>query len=171
MKKYLLLIFAIITSLSLTAQELLENKVDDFTKKSIKRTSWEKLMYGMSGTAFFRISKIDDNYYFDLKLMNNRIFSIPENAELMFKLENDSIYSISNIKYAITEKGAGAIGFAGSAAYGIQTSYISKNDWNFSTLKKHIPVKFRIYTSDGYIEEEIKPKFVEKIANCIKLVE
>jgi len=69
------------------SQEVVENEVDEFTGYSIIRTSWEKLNMSMKFTAYFRISKIDEDYTFDLKMMmGGSVFSIGEGQEIMYKL-------------------------------------------------------------------------------------
>ncbi len=170
MKQFIVIIFIATLSFSLNAQKLVENKIDEFTKHTVKRTSWEDLLYSMKGNAYFRISKINDSYFFDLKYADGTVFSIDKNAELMLKLDNDSIFKLTNLEFTITSNGAGAIGLAGSNREGISVSYVSFNDPKFITLINHKVKKFRINTTSGYIEDEVKPKFAEKIVTAVKLV-
>ena len=159
-------------SFSLAGQVLEENKVDEFTKHSVKRTSWETLNSSMKFNAYFRISKIDDLIYFDLKMSIGvgEVFSIKKDQELMFKLANDSIVSLPNLEYALTCKGCGAKGYMGSAAHGIQVSY-PINIKQIDLLKKEKVIKARVYTSTGYVEDELKDKNALKIKKALSLVE
>jgi len=152
------------------SQELVENKIDDFTNKAIKRTSWERLFYTNKGNVYFRISNIDNSYYFDFKYMDGSVFSVEKGAKLMFKLENDSIYTLENLEYGITGYGEGAIGFSGSLGMGIKLTYVSLDDTKFEILGNKKAKRLRFYTSKGYIEEDLKPQRAELIPNAIKLV-
>lgn len=153
-------------------QTLEENKIDDFTKNTVKRTSWETLNMSMKFTAYFRISKINEHTYFDLKMGIGlgEIFSIGKDQEIMFKLANDSIVSLPNLEYALTCKGCGAKGYMGSAAQSIQVSY-PINIEQIEFLKKEKALKVRVYTNTGYVEDELKDKNALKIKKALSLVE
>lgn len=172
--KIMMLFISFTTSLTL-AQTLEENKVDEFTNDSVKRTSWETLNKTMSFTAFYRISRVNDNNFLELKLMINegtklKTFSIGKEQEIMFKLENGEVVKLANLEYAITCTGCGARGFGGSTGQGIQVTYLMGKE-EFDKLKNNAVVKVRIYTSDGYVEETIKEKNSKKIPIMLKLVE
>lgn len=169
MKKQIALLVLIIVAFCANAQKLVEEQVDEFTGHEVKRTSWERLTLNKTGDNHFRFSSINKTIYFDVKLMFGKVFAIDEDAELMFKLDNGEILKLYNLKYVITEIGAGATGLNGSATPGIQTSYVQK-DSDISILKEHDIVKFRIYTTDGYRESDIKPKTAQKIKNALLLV-
>lgn len=153
-------------------QTLEENKVDEFTNNTVKRTSWEMFNSDFKFTAYFRVSQINDNQYFDLKLMlaSGSVFSIGKDQEIMFKLSNDTIIKLPNLEYSVSCRGCGAKGLMGSEAQGIQVSYpISKTQ---SDLLKSISIaKVRIYTNDGYIEDEMKTKNAVKIKKALALLE
>lgn len=172
MKKKTFLFLLLMTAFAISyGQKLEENKVDDFTKSTIKRTSWETLNSTMKFTAFFRVSKINDAEYFDLKLMMlNKIFSITEGQEIMFKFDDDEILTLKNSKTAVTCTGCGARGFSGSAAPGISVSYQMNKEQKALLATKKI-TKIRIYTSDGYIENDLKEKFDESIKKSVVLVD
>jgi hypothetical protein len=96
------------------------------------------------------------------------VYSVQKNSNLMFKMNNDSIISLEAIEYSISEKGGGAIGLSGSAAWGIHIKYlIDKSD--IEKYKSGFS-KIRIYTTDGYIEEDnIKLENSIKLYNTLKL--
>jgi len=172
MKKTVLLITTMLTIISLQsfAQKLEENKVDDFTNKSVKRTSWETLYTTFTANAYFRISNIDNTKYFDFKYQNGTVFSIDNGQELMFKLNNGDIVKVVNLNYTLTCTGCGAKGFTGSGAQGIEVSY-PISDEQLKELKANKIVKVRFYTNDGYVENDIKDKAAEKIEQSLSLVE
>jgi len=165
------MVLLILSGLSLKSfgQKLEENKVDDFTKKSVKRTSWETLVSTFSLNAHFRFSLVDGYETFDLKMMRDEVFSIDKDAEVMFMLDNNDVVKVQNLEYAITCKGCGATGFQGSSAEGIQAFYtISKDD--IEKMKAHKVLKVRIYTNDGYIDNDVKEKNAVKIMACLNLL-
>ncbi len=172
--KKTILIFTILFSLQGFAQTLQENKTDDNTKSAVKRTSWEKLVYQLNSvkfTCYFRFSKIDSSYFMDIKLVNGgNEFSIDKNNKLMLRLSNDTLYTLFNTTYVTTSAGAGAVGSAGSQGLGIQTSYFSVKDKTFKMLERFPIKKFRIYTSDGYLESDVLDRFSAIVIASIKLL-
>ena len=169
--KILLIVIFIGNSHQIFSQQLVENYVDEFTNNKIKRTSWTSINNMLRFTAYFRISRINDNYYFDLKLMiGTSVFSIEKDQELMFKLSNGEVIKLLNTQYAITCTGCGAKGFLGSQAQGIHTSYYFTNE-QIKKLKEIPAIKIRIYTSKGYVEDNIKPKYYKKLQTALFLVE
>ena len=151
-------------------QKLAENKVDDFTGNSIKRTSWETLNMTMTFTAYFRISRINDNFFFDLKMITGSVFSIGKGQKLMFKLSDGEIIELQNFKYAISCIGCGAKGISGSGVQGIRVLYPISSE-NIKKLKNNLAVKIRVYTNDGYLEIKIKSTKFRKVQKALSLVE
>ena len=152
------------------AQNIVENKVDEFTKTSIKRTSWENLTSSIIYTTYFRFSKINNELFFDLKLIDGTVFYISEGQEIMFKLSNDEILTLNNFKSEHTCTGCGAKGFVGSTGNGIQVSY-PLNKEHFELLKKYDVLKIRIYTSEGYREDELKTKNLKKFKKGLSIID
>jgi hypothetical protein len=176
MKKLTLITLVIIFGLSLksSAQKLAENKVDDFTKDTIKNTSWETVYATLSTTVYFRVSKISDTTasaeYFNLKIMDGSRFSIDENEEMLFKMDNGDIVTIKNSKYTVTCRGCGSAGVFGTNMEGIDVSYRLPEDV-IEKLKAGKVVKIRVHTNAGYYERDIKNRVAEKIQKCLALVE
>ncbi|MDJ1505206.1 hypothetical protein [Xanthocytophaga agilis] len=172
-KKTLVILMTVMlgtTSLAFS-QTLEENKVDEFTNNKVKRTSWEALNMTMKFTTYFRISRINDQDYFDLKMMKGAgVFSIDKDQEIMFKLSNGEFVKLPNLRYTVTCTGCGAKGLAGSTGQGIEVSY-PINKEQFEQLKNNIVVRDRIYTTDGYVEDDTKEKNAKKISEALKLIE
>lgn len=171
MKKILCVVFVSLFSLCVFSQKLEENKVDEFTKKSIKRTSWEKLMYSTT-TLHARISKVDSLVFFEFKFMDpwKKIFSVKEGSELMFKLDNDEILTLKTIGDTYSSVGAGAIGLNGSGTYGVNL-ICDLNPKNIEMLSNHKIVKVRFNTSSGYLEYDIKEKYQDVVMKELKLIQ
>lgn len=153
-------------------QKIQENRVDDFTGNSVKRTTWEKIEQSMAnGTFFIQASKLNSYYYIGLKVMLNdqRHFAISEGSKLMFKLVDGQILTVNASEYAITGRGDGARGYIGSAAIGIKVDYqMPKQIVDAIAV---IPVeKVRMYTNDGYVEFELSEKRSKLLSKTLELV-
>jgi hypothetical protein len=172
MKKKTLLILIILVNITLRsiAQKLEENKKDDFTNDSIKHTSWETFCSSFTINSHFRMSQINNQKTFDVKIMLDKMFFIDEDAKMMLKLASGEVVTLQNLKAAKTCSGCGAIGFRGSEAPGIEVVYpMTKED--VEKLKANKVVKVRIYTSLGYLEEDVKDKNSEKIGKSLTLLD
>lgn len=171
MKYVFVLTLLILPGLYGNAQKLEQNEIDEFTKKVIKRTSWEPMWRTMGSSVFFRTSNLDDIYVLSLRMMlGGSIFSIQQSEKLMLKMDDDSVIILNCAQYALTCKGCGAIGFGGSTGEGLQAEYpIDKDQLDY--LFNHKVKKIRIYTSKGFIEESVNEKRSESFLNLIKLVQ
>lgn len=173
MKRIILLIVLLSISTIVKSQSLVENKVDEFTEKAIKRTSWETMTMKFGFVTYFRVSSVNHYKYFDLKMMigsDGKVFSISKDQELMLKLDNGEIVKLKNIESTVTCRGCGAKGLSGSSAHGIKVSY-SINQDEFNLLKNNLIKKYRVYTNDGYYEKELKSKQSKKIIKALELIE
>jgi hypothetical protein len=176
MKKRTVIVLAAFIALvsfasTVSAQKIIENKKDDFTNVTIKRTSWENLNSGLISlfTGYFSIEQFNDTEFFEFKLMLDKVFSIDEGALISFKLDNGEIVSLPCTKYQITCKGCGATGLKGSEAQGIDVTYeLSKE--NAEKLKANKVVKFRVTTTTGVFDDDIKEKVAEKLQKSLALI-
>lgn len=159
-------------------QKIEENKYDEFTDNSVMRTSWEDLctenhVLKSSFNMFYRISRINDHYYFDVKLGLDNVFSISDKDMLMLKLENDFIIKLENTKYKISEKG-GAFTGKFSQQYmapkqGVYIHYMISKE-QLDLISKYSLTKIRVYTTDGYYEKDVKMKNYNKFKKSIGLI-
>lgn len=161
---------------AVSSQTIKENQVDEFTKNKVIRTSWEPLSKNGNIYAHVRGSRINEIFYLDIKIMlagglkiGGSIFSIQDGPYIMFKLENDSILTLHNPKYEIACRGCGAINLIGSEGYGVNLKIPLEAD-KIDYLITHKITKIRLYTTDGYVEGEVKEKFSDMIAKEFKLI-
>lgn len=157
MKYVFSFIITVFVAYGMNCQTIETNEVDEFTGTSIVRTSWEVLTKNMQFSAFYRFSKEDDKIFISLKIMKQNHFSINEGDKLMIKLKDGGVLSAKSEQYEVSSLGAGARGFAGSAAPGLQLSYLITPD-QLDKIKKSPPMKLRLYLSSGYVENKITPK-------------
>jgi hypothetical protein len=171
MKKFTIITLILIAFYQSQSQKLVEDGVDEFTGNYVKRTSWKTICENMSIVVYFRVTKINKDIFFNLKVMkNNKVFSIDKDALLMFKLENKEVVELPNLEYAMTCIGCGAISISGSQTEGIETSYLLNHE-QFNKLKNNVAIKFRIYSSLGYMEDDLKLNNYEKIKKSLTLIQ
>ena len=170
--KYLLPLLLICSNV--TGQKLITNSKDEFTGKQIKRTSWEGIgtKGTLSGYTFYvQFSKVNATNFLKFRTMytGNNPLSVQEGDELMLKLKDSSIITLKSNEFRMATYGGGATGLAGSRALGFSVDYLV-NDSALKELSTADIVKIRWYTSDGYIEHEIKEKNSKKINDCARLI-
>lgn len=168
--KAIILFFACLLTMAANSQKIVENKVDEFTKHAVKRTDYEKAFQTFKGNMMHvALKKIDSTKFLSMKLMLGGVFSIREGQELMFKMKDGSIVSFQNLKYAITCAGCGAVSFIGSTGEGIESDYLTDDD-KLNKLTAQLITKIRVYTSSGYIEEDVKEKNAIVLQKMLKLI-
>jgi len=163
-------IFFVLLPIAVRAQKIEENKIDEFTKHHILRTSWEFLSHAGGFYTHVRISNIEKTYYLDFKWIHDgEVDAIPEGSKMMLKMDNDSIVTLTTLQSAVSCRGCGAVGFAGSTGYGYELTFVidekALDELDRSTIKK-----IRIYTPDGYVEHEIKGKNSSLVVNELALI-
>jgi hypothetical protein len=169
MKKILLAI-CILCSLDFLGQKIVEDKIDEFTKQKIKRTSWDPFsrIKGIND-SFTRIEKIDSTYWLEFKIMLSKVSAIDKGGELMLMTATDSIITLYNSEFQMSCSGCGAIGLIGSATEGFNLSFLLLED-ELAYLEKNSIKKIRLYTTDGYIEREIHEKNKMNLSKQIMLI-
>lgn len=163
---FTLLIF--LSTASIYSQKIVENKVDEFTKNSIIRTDWEKLYGSLDIWMSSRLSKIDDSYFIQIKIITKKVTSVSADENISFMLDNDEIINLKNIKHTISCYGCGATGLAGSQALGIEIGCNINSD-DMEKFKSHTVKKIRINTSGGYLQEDINEKLSTKFKKMFLL--
>lgn len=152
------------------SQELKENKIDEFTKDSVKTTTWQTLDVSGSNTFNYRIVKKNADAAIEMKLITGKVVSIDKDAKLMFVLAgSDSIIYLQNDQYKISCNGCGSYNLIGSKAEGIDVFYPVPENVAEILLSYRV-AKYRIYTSDGYIESEVREPKAATFQKCFALI-
>ena len=125
MKNLVILFLILFCSTSIYCQSNLfsEDKVDDMTGKTVRRTEWLTLKTEMSKTYYARFCQVDSFLYLDLKVITGFVTSIPKDADLIIKFSDESTITLKNLEYLISGVGDGATGFIGSKAIGVNPKY------------------------------------------------
>jgi len=151
------------------SQKIAENKIDEFTKRKIIRTEWENVS-GMTNLYLStRISRIDSTSYLDMKFLTQTVTSIRTDDDVLFLFTDGEISNLKSIKNAISGYGDGANGLVGSKALGLYIN-CKLSDKDIENFKNKTVNKVRINTSQGYLEEEMKPKKAEKLIKMFELI-
>ena len=152
------------------SQTIVEDKVDAFTKKQIKKTSWETLSNIGRIYSYTRVEKIDSTIWLNLRFITGSTIAMREDAKFMLMSDLDSVVSLQNSSFQLSCTGCGAIGFYGSAAPGIDVSFIVSESKKNTLINYNRIKKIRIYTTDGYIEADIKEKHSKSLIKQFQLL-
>ena len=171
MKKIVLGILMVVFVSNSYSQKLVENKIDEFTKESIKRTNWDIMYTDMGGFVLrYRLSKINNYYFVELKIFASGDFIIiPKDSDFMLKKSNDDIVTLKSINNESSCIGCGAIGLVASEAYGIWSKYSINLD-EINKLKTDKIIKIRLYTDKAYYDKEININKSEKFIKHLELI-
>ena len=168
----LLFVLLVFFPVLMCAQKIDKNEIDEFTGVKTIYTNWEKFKTGNGLTGkdnlMFRFTSLDGLETFHLKWVTCEMLSIKEGAKLMFKMSDNSIITLTSISYAIAAKGDGVTGLSMSGILGISCIYGGSDIEAFA--KDNYLTKLRIYTTDGYVDIDIKEKDAQKINRAYKLM-
>jgi len=168
MRLLLLITFSTLFSLTAFSQCKYEkNEVDSFTGNKTIITQAKGLKFGLLDGAAIKLARMNDSkkllwFYFT----TSDIFSVRSGDKLMFKLDNDEVVTLSNLSrvtadYIIT---SGITSWSAKMTYELSPRVIS-------LLSTHDIQSFRLYTSKGYLENDIKSKKkrsnLRSIIDCI----
>ena len=168
----LLFVLLVFFPILMCAQKIDKNEIDEFTGVKTIYTNWEKFKTGNGLTGkdnlMFRFTSLNGVETFHLKWVTCEMLSIREGAKLMFKMSDNSIITLTSISYAIAAKGDGVTGLSMSGILGISCIYDGNDIEAFA--KDSYLTKLRIYTTDGYVDIDIKEKDAQKINRAYKLM-
>lgn len=154
------------------AQKIAEDKIDEFTKHRVVRTTWEAISRTNDFWAHLRVSKIDSEYYFNLKFFRShgQVLAVSNGAKVMLMLSNDSIISLYNLGDQVSCTGCGAISINGSGVMGLDLNCLI-SEGQYRLLKNLKVAKIRINALDGYLQYDIKDKFQAVMIKMFGLIE
>lgn len=154
MKKYILFTLIATVSFCCNAQKIAESKIDTFTGERVIYTYWGMFNFGLKpviGKQFLMRLGFESNIKFmQINWVSSNVILIEEGAEVLFKLENGDIKSLTNSRNSTSS-------LQGET---FQNYLHLIGDLDF--LEKQIKT-MRIYTIDGYSDFDIKKKEGERI--------
>lgn len=142
------------------AQKIESDKIDDFTGQrniSTTRIDFDGPTTTVGGTAY--IKGKDTLIGFTLFFRTTRTTST-DKATLLLKLDNNEIITLQNVaKYEIISSGRP----------GFIITKTSTSDRE--SLKKHKVLKYRVNTSNTYIDVDLSPKHQTAFGDILKVLE
>ena len=147
------------------------DEIDEFTKKHILETKPQQLTISNMGLGFstaITLKKVQDSRFLVLSYTSPSNIILQRGSKIMLKDDSDFILElivpeliISKSTYNSTLKGfvhKGDVAFA-----------LTANE--FEDLKSHMINKMRVYTSEGYIDDDISEKRWKKISILLKCID
>jgi hypothetical protein len=167
-------VFFITMSLCLSAsvfsQGINRHETDDFTGEKIIATTWDQLnASGLSckNVLLFKFRLENGTQYFHLNWISNGIITVSDGEKVMFKMKDGSIIKFNNLSHVIASRGGGSTNITCNDAYGV--SLILKSDLALLSDENNLIEKVRIYTTDGYVDIDIKEKLAKKVFALYKI--
>lgn len=170
--KLLMFILVILGSLSINAQTLEINEIDEFTGIKRKVTSWETVAIVSKFGGYMRFADNGGAKLLSLKAVigaPGKMFYVERDTDFLIKLEDGTVITLKNEESVVACMGCGARGYGYSQAFGIHLNYILSTE-NFQKLLNSKIVKIRLITSIGTVDQELKPKASDTLLAAIKLL-
>ncbi|MBF2709949.1 hypothetical protein [Flavobacterium soyangense] len=150
------------------------NEVDEFTKNIILETKAELLTISGMGFGFsssYSFKKINNNRYLKLGITSPSIFTLRQGRDIMFKTNTEDIISLEFPETIVADYISGSrIGTSTTPSMWTGTILIPISNENYERLLKDKILKVRIYTGDGYIDDDVKEKRANKFQELLKCV-
>lgn len=160
MKKNICLILLLTSSLFYSQDcKYQRNEVDQFTKNKVVETKFEWL----AEQTGYSLLKVDSVKFLKLYVESFKVFSIKDGAKLMFLTDKEEPITIVFPKYDISKRGT-------SSEFYISET-ITLSDEDFKRFQNEKITKVRYYTTEGYIEKNIKEKRANKFRESLKCIE
>lgn len=172
MKKITLAII-LFTSFSSFSQKCkyVKNEVDKFTNKTILETKLDALgVSGMgmgftSGYSFYKSN--NDRFIKFVFTTTGSVFAISKGEGVMFKLENGDVVTLHFLESVVSD--VSYISGLNTSAKKI-TTLVPLSDLEVEKLNKSLITDIRVYTTDGYIDDEVKKKRAVKFQELLKCI-
>mgnify|MGYP000327238981 CR=1 FL=1 len=173
MKKLFLLLLTLTFGLSLYSQKCkyLKNEVDEFTGSKIIELKRERITKSM-GSGFNAIDiglrRVNDKVYISLKLNSPSVFTTERGGKILFKSSTKEIFEFEFIENEVADYESTKSKYNPTNWY--TYSYALIDNQMLSKLSELDIVKVRWYTTDGYIDNDVKKKkyrFFENLKRCI----
>lgn len=173
MKHTTILLLIALISITATAQKCkyTKNKVDEFTGHNVTITKAKALVItgmGFGVTAGVQLKKINDSKYLVFQVTGPNIFTLQEGSSLMLKTSNDDIIEIPFVNTVIADHTY--IATINTTVWSGEQTMVLDADL-IAKLSDVEIVKIRWYTSEGYIENEVKRKNQKNISELIACIE
>lgn len=167
------LIALILTSTFVYSQDCKykKNEVDEFTKHKILETKSELFTISGMGLGFstnYSLLKVNENRFLKLTITSPSIFTLEKGSDIMFKVEAENAITltfpesiVANGSYNTTLKSTHWNGYI----------IIPISEENYQRFLNEKISKLRVYTSNGYIDDDISEKRDKKFKNLLSCIQ
>ncbi|HEX8576981.1 MAG TPA: hypothetical protein VF677_11870 [Flavobacterium sp.] len=147
------------------------NEVDEFSKNKILET--KKEAFTMSGIGFgfstnYSLKKINNDRYLKLYISSPKIFTLRQGDQIMLKTDSENTVSLVLMQTTIARSSYNDQ--LGSTTW-YEDVLIPITDENYQRLLTENILKLRVYTADGYIDDDVKEKRAKKFKEILKCIE
>ncbi len=147
------------------------NEIDEFTKNKILETKIEVFTVSGMGLGFstsYTLKKINEKRYLNFKITSPSIFTLREGDKIMFKTDSENTIDLIFPNTII--------------ANNVYNSHLKTTTWlenilipidelTYQRLSNEKVLKLRVYTTDGYIDDDINEKRSKKFKELLKCIE
>ena len=171
--KKIILLFMMLAGLTMSAQKCkyAKNEVDKFTNKTIVETKEDAFVISGMGLGFsvgYSLYKSDNNKYLKLRLTDSgSLFAIREGNEIMFKLENGNVINLKFIESQIADSSYNS---GLKATFHKIITLVPITNEEIDQFKNNKLTDIRIYTTDGYVDKEVKEKRAKIFQELLKCI-
>lgn len=147
--------------------EFIKDEVDEFTKNQTQITKPLKFSQKnlQSEVVSVQAIKINNNRYLRVYFTLMKSFAIEDNAKLMFLDEEKNVTEFTFNEYKIADYSQQLYSQRWETSY----DFILTDD-EYKKLVMTNFKKLRFYTTNGYVEHEIKKKFSNNLRNVLRCI-
>lgn len=171
--KKIILLFMMLAGLTMNAQKCkyAKNEVDKFTNKTILETKTDA--FGISGigmgfSSSYSLYKSDDNKY--IKFMfttTGSVFAISKGEGVMLKLQNGDVVTLDFLESVVSDISHNT---AMKSSVKKITTLVPITDQNIEKFNNSLVTDIRVYTTDGYVDDEVKEKRAKIFQELLKCI-
>lgn len=146
------------------------NEVDEFTKHKILETKPELFTISGMGLGFstsYSLLKINDEKFIKFSVTSPSIFTLQKGSEIMFKVEAENAIILTFPESIVAN---GTYNSSLKSTHWSGTIVISISDINYQRLLNEKVTKLRVYTANGFVDDDISEKRDKKfkaLLTCI----
>ena len=142
--------------------QCLKTTIDDFTGVVTITTKTVTLSNIFKPNYSFTLKSIDNIDYLEFEVTSSEGYSFKEGADLMIKLP-DTMITLKNLDYVMPKPFT-----IGNTTVWTATLYFLINEEFLTKLSTWDISKFRVYSLDGYLEDEVPMQEAVNIRNITK---
>lgn len=166
MKRFILFLAILSIYGSAYSQKIVKNEKDSFTGSQVIETSYATISDGLTCS----IRSVNGIHILLISFNGgDEIYTMEKNSQFMFKLQNDSIVTLTNLEDAVGEYRSLNVGSTHISHFLLKTKY-ELSEEKIHELQTYKISNVRFYTTDGYIERKVSEKNAKKLLKLFNLI-